>query len=55
MKCGAGKDKLKDKKYFFFRKKKQKIFICWGDAFENARGSGEESFLLLFFKKEALP
>jgi hypothetical protein len=47
-------DLRKASKNFFFEKKKQKTFIpagC-GAAVANARKS--KSFLLLFFKKEAL-
>ncbi|WP_139333942.1 MULTISPECIES: hypothetical protein [Acidiphilium] len=42
---------------FFFVNKKEakKTLLIWARARENARAPESESFLLLFFKKEALP
>jgi hypothetical protein len=44
-----------ERKYFFFEKKEQKTFICFG--FRRARDPGAigKSFSFFFFKKEALP
>jgi hypothetical protein len=41
-------------KRFFFEKKKQKTSINWGRARVGANARRTKSFLLLFFKKEAL-
>jgi hypothetical protein len=46
-------------KQFFFEKKNQKTFICYGqhfvEGFERTLRAMSKSFLLLFFKKEELP
>ncbi|MEE3500109.1 hypothetical protein [Acidiphilium acidophilum] len=53
--CGAGKDKGEDKKDFFFEKKKQKTFLIWASGGFKATVTVNKNFLLLFYKKEALP
>jgi hypothetical protein len=40
---------------FCEQKRSKKTLVVWGCAGETARASDSESFLLLFFKKEALP
>jgi hypothetical protein len=37
------------------KKEAKKTLLIWARARENARAPESESFLLLFFKKEALP
>jgi hypothetical protein len=49
----AAAEKLSRRKRFFFEKKKQKTSIHWNPN-ERSNSNGK-SFLLLFFKKEALP
>jgi hypothetical protein len=44
----------KERKVFFFEKKKQKTFGCWAPSYPQARSKINKSFLLLFFKKENL-
>jgi len=41
-------------KGFFFEKKKQKTFVCWGMGACEAIAQTHGSFLVLFFKKEQL-
>jgi len=49
-------DCRKGRVFFFVNKKEaKKTLVVWGCAGETARASDSESFLLLFFKKEALP
>jgi hypothetical protein len=43
-----------ERKRFFFEKKKQKTFANWGPWQARANARRTKSFLLLFFKKEAL-
>jgi hypothetical protein len=47
------------RKQFFFEKKNQKTFICFGrhrvHTCEPAAACNEQEFLVLFFKKELLP
>jgi hypothetical protein len=52
----CAKVKEKERKRFFFEKKKQKTFIRWvcGNAGGLPLSQKSKSFLLLFFKKEAL-
>ncbi|WP_217696432.1 hypothetical protein, partial [Acidiphilium rubrum] len=46
--------KRQGKSFFFVNKKEaKKTLLIWVRAFENARAPGSESFLLLFYKKEA--
>jgi hypothetical protein len=54
--CGRGqKDRLRRaSKRFFFEKKKQKTFANLGHWRFQQHGPKTKSFLLLFFKKEAL-
>jgi hypothetical protein len=44
----------KQRKRFFFEKKKQKTFEYWAEPIQR-RPPGDKSFLVLFFKKELLP
>jgi hypothetical protein len=44
----------KEGKRFFFEKKKQKVSVLWALATLMPKPPVSESFLLLFFKKEAL-
>jgi hypothetical protein len=37
------------------KKEAKKTLLIWARAGSNARAPGSESFLLLFYKKEALP
>jgi hypothetical protein len=41
-------------KHFFFAKKKQKTFVRWAGRWPQTRAIRDESFLVLFFKKEPL-
>jgi hypothetical protein len=43
------------RKRFFFEKKKQKTFPLGAQSFAGGTHQTGKSFLLLFFKKEALP
>ncbi len=45
---------MKASKRFFFVKKNQKTFIRWAVTFPDWQGPTDESFLLLFYKKEDL-
>jgi hypothetical protein len=46
--------KLGKKELLFLKKKKQKNFCSWGLWHAPATARSSKSFLLLFFKKEAL-
>jgi hypothetical protein len=46
---------MKGRKQFFFEKKNQKAFICFGTWPPGWHAKRSKSFLVLFFKKELLP
>jgi hypothetical protein len=45
-------DRLKERKVFFFEKKKRKTFGNWAEPLGRDRSQVRKSFLVLFFKKE---
>jgi hypothetical protein len=46
---------LLDKKVAAFKKAAQKFLLLWAPGVETGTAQSSKSFLLLFFKKEALP